>query len=159
MSTHPDQQRPEMLLPNSTGWPTEPGAVAVRLETTRSRQGAFDGAWWPSSRDLGEQLPGLIAALTPHIGPIERVGLDASAWDDVPGRMLIGGRAVHIDWFPTGDDSVILTRGPHDHFLLLVIPPTAHTTAAHAAMASAVLAGGTDSAQQILVKSGITQVG
>nr|WP_042383192.1 DUF5994 family protein [Streptacidiphilus melanogenes] len=137
-------------------WPRAPGAVALRLETTASRLGVHDGAWWPRSRDLAVELPALITAVTPHVGPIERVGLDAAAWDGVPGRMTIDDRVVHIDWFPVGDDTVILTRGAHDHFLLLVVPPDAGAEAAHAAMAAAVLAGASESARQIFVKTGIT---
>ena len=144
------------LLPDAAAWPSSPDAVVLRLETTRSREGAVDGAWWPRSRDLAEQLPGLITALTPHIGPIERVGLDSSAWDGVPGRLVIDEHVVHVDWFPVGDDTVILTRGPQDHFVLLVIPPGAGPEAAHAAMTAAVRPAGTDTAQQILVKTGIS---
>lgn len=144
------------LLPDAAAWPTQPDAVVLRLETTRSREGAVDGAWWPRSRDLAEQLPGLITALTPHIGPVERVGLDSSAWDGVPGRLVIDAHVVHIDWFPVGDDTVILTRGPNDHFLLLVVPPGADPEAAHAAMTAAVRPAGTDTAQQILIRTGIT---
>ncbi|WP_373311846.1 DUF5994 family protein [Streptomyces aurantiogriseus] len=30
--------------------------------------GCFDGAWWPRSRDLESQLPGLLTALTARPG-------------------------------------------------------------------------------------------
>ena len=147
------------LLPDRQDWPQEPDAVVLRLRTTRSREGSLDGAWWPRSRNLTEQLPGLVEALTPHIGRVDRVGVDTTAWDDTPDRMVIGAHVVHIDQYPVGEDNIILTRGPHDHFLLLVIPPSADAASAHAAMTTAVLAGGTASAQQILVKTGVTHSG
>lgn len=156
MSVDPSTPAAGRLLPDTSEWPQAPGAVVLRLETTASRLGAHDGAWWPRSRDLAAELPALITAVAEHVGPVERVGLDAAAWDEVPGRMTVGDRVVHIDWFPVGDDTVILTRGAHDHFLLLVVPPDADPEAAHAAMAAAVLAGASDSAQQIFVKTGIT---
>jgi hypothetical protein len=156
MSVDPSPPAAGRLLPDTSEWPQEPGAVVLRLETTASRVGAHDGAWWPRSRDLTAELPALITAVAEHVGPVERVGLDAAAWDDVPGRMMVDGRVIHMDWFPVGDDTVILTRGAHDHFLLLVVPPEADPAAAHAAMAAAVLAGASDSAHQILVKTGIT---
>lgn len=151
-----DASFPAGLLPDTVHRRVAPGAVLLRLETTRSRKGILDGAWWPRSRDIGSQLPGLITALTEHLGPIARVGLDADAWDGVPGRLVVDDRVVHIDWFPVGDDTVLITRGDRDHFLLLVIPPQATPAAAHAAMATAVQADNAESAQQILVTTGIT---
>ncbi|MED7948266.1 DUF5994 family protein [Streptomyces sp. BE20] len=146
------------LLPDGFHRSARPGTVLLRLETTRSREGALDGAWWPRSRDIGAELPGLVAALTEHLGPVASVGLDTDAWDDVPARLVVDGRSVHIDRHPVGDDTVIITRGDRDHFSLLVVPPQASLEAAHAAMAQAVLAGGTDSAQQILIAAGIGSV-
>jgi len=144
------------LLPNRFRESAKPGSVLLRLETTRSREGALDGAWWPRSRDVGAELPGLVSALTEHLGPVTSIGLDADAWDDVPARLVVDGRSVHIDRYPVGDDTVIITRGERDHFLLLVIPPQAGFDAAHAAMARAVEAGGTDSARRILIATGIS---
>ncbi|MEV7775968.1 DUF5994 family protein [Kitasatospora sp. NPDC086791] len=143
------------FLPDRFRQTAKPGTVLLRLETTRSRAGALDGAWWPHSRDISVELPGLVRALTEHLGPVESVGLDAEAWDDVPARLVVDGRSVHIDRYPVGDDTVIVTRGDRDHFSLLVVPPQASREAALAAMARAVEAGGTDSAQQILIATGI----
>ncbi|MFD5436600.1 DUF5994 family protein [Kitasatospora sp. NPDC127067] len=143
------------LLPDRFRQAARPGTVLLRLETTQSREGILDGAWWPRSRDVGVELPGLVRALTEHLGPVARVGLDTAAWDDVPARLVVDGRSVHIDRFPVGDDTVIVTRGDHDHFSLLVVPPQASQEAALAAMARAVKAGGSDSARQILVATGI----
>ncbi|MFD5461417.1 DUF5994 family protein [Kitasatospora sp. NPDC127059] len=143
------------LLPDRFRQAAKPGTVLLRLETTRSREGVLDGAWWPRSRDVEAELSGLIRALTEHLGPVASVGLDAEAWDDVPARLVVDGRSVHIDRYPVGDDTVIVTRGDHDHFSLLVVPPQASREAALAAMARAVEAGGTDSARQILITTGI----
>ncbi|MFI8454328.1 DUF5994 family protein [Kitasatospora sp. NPDC085464] len=152
----PDESGPSHhgLLPERLRQAAKPGTVLLRLATTRSREGALDGAWWPRSRDVGAELPGLVRALTEHLGPVVSVGLDADAWDDVPPRLVIDGRPVHIDRYPVGDDTVIVTRGDRDHFSLLVVPPQAAQEAALAAMARAVEAGGTDSARQILVSTG-----
>lgn len=143
------------LLPDRFRQAVKPGTVLLRLETTQSREGALDGAWWPRSRDILAELPGLITALTEHLGPVVSLGLDADAWDDVPARLVVDGRSVRIDRYPVGDDTVMVTRGSRDHFSLLVVPPQASQEAAHAAMARAVQAGGTDSARQILIATGI----
>ncbi|MBC2907352.1 DUF5994 family protein [Streptomyces cupreus] len=149
-----DSSRVSRLVPDAVHQAVRPGTAVVRLETTRDRQGVLDGAWWPRSRDIAAELPGLITALTDHLGPITRVGLDTDAWEGLPTRMTIDGRVVHIDSSPVGDDTVLVTRGERDLFSLLVIPPHATPDAARAAMAEAVRAGSGTQAAQILVDTG-----
>ncbi|WP_328419463.1 DUF5994 family protein [Streptomyces sp. NBC_00443] len=142
------------FLPDAVHQAVRPGTAVVRLETTHDRQRVLDGAWWPRSRDIAAELPGLITALTEHIGPVTRVGLDADAWEGLPTRMTIDDRVVHIDPSPVGDDTVLITRGEQDLFSLLVVPPHATRDAARAAMAEAVRAGSVSQAEQILVDTG-----
>ncbi|MFF3513865.1 DUF5994 family protein [Streptomyces sp. NPDC002573] len=141
-------------LPSGVHHAVRPGSALLRLETTASREGVLDGAWWPRSRDIGAELPALLSALAEHLGPLSRVGLDATAWEGLPTRIVIDDRVVHVDSFPVGDDTVLITRGDRDHFSLLVIPPEATPEAAHAAMAQAVLASNVSSAEQILIDTG-----
>ncbi|MER5184285.1 DUF5994 family protein [Streptomyces sp. NPDC002896] len=148
---HSDTPHPPKLLPDGIQDSVRPGTALLRLETTGSREGMLDGAWWPRSRDIGSELPGLISALTEHLGPITRVGLDADAWDSLPTRLIIDDRVVHIVSYPVGDDTVLITRGDRDHFALLVVPPDATPDAAHAAMARAVQADNVTPATQILI--------
>ncbi|MGK5641637.1 DUF5994 family protein [Streptomyces sp. URMC 126] len=142
------------LLPDTGHQAAKPGTALLRLETTRTREGILDGAWWPRSRDVAAELPGLITALTEHLGPVARVGLDAAAWEEFPTRLTVDGRVVHLDSFPVGDDTVLVTRGDNDHFTLLVVPPDAEPEAARTAMARAVRAGNTTQAEQILIDTG-----
>jgi hypothetical protein len=153
MSSSATPRRPR-LLPNAVYDSLRPGTALLRLETTRSRQGVLDGAWWPRSRDIGAELPALVRALTEHLGPVTRVGLDATAWEALPTRLVIDGRVVHIDSFPVGDDTVLVTRGDQDHFSLLVVPPHATAEAARAAMAQAVRADNVSEAEEILIATG-----
>ncbi|MFC9854761.1 DUF5994 family protein [Streptomyces prasinus] len=139
------------LLPDAVHQPVRPGTALLRLETTHAREGILDGAWWPGSRDIGAELPSLITALTEHLGPVTRVGLDRGAWDELPTRLVIDGRVVHIDSFPVGDGTVLVTRGDRDHFSLLVVPPDTMPDAARAAMARAVRADNVTGAEQILI--------
>ncbi|GAA2588906.1 DUF5994 family protein [Streptomyces violaceus] len=150
----PSSPRVTRLLPDAVHQAVRPGTAVVRLETTHERQGVLDGAWWPRSRDIAAELPGLISALTEYLGPITRVGLDARAWEGLPTRMTIDDRVVHIDSFAAGDDTVLITRGEQDLFSLLVVP--SHTTpdAARAAMAEAVRAGSVMRAERILLDTG-----
>ncbi|MFM9370939.1 DUF5994 family protein [Streptomyces sp. Da 82-17] len=139
------------LLPDEIHQAVKPGATLLRLQTTRSREGALDGAWWPRSRDVDAELPALIRALTAHLGPITRVGLDSAAWTQIPTRLVVDDRVVHLDSFPVGDDTVLITRGGSDHFALLVVPPQADAEAAREAMARAVDAGSAAQATEILL--------
>jgi hypothetical protein len=147
----PDAADPDALRRN-----VRPGTAVVRLETSRDRQGQgiLDGAWWPRSRDIGAELPALVAALIEHLGPVTRVGLDAGAWEGLPTRLVVDDRVVHIDSFPVGDDTVLITSGERDLFSLLVIPPHAAPDAARAAMAEAVRTGNLTRAEQILIDTG-----
>ncbi|WP_405725476.1 DUF5994 family protein [Streptomyces sp. NBC_01537] len=142
------------LLPDAISHAVKPGTALLRLETTHTRARILDGAWWPRSRDIGAELPSLITALTEHLGPVTRVGLDASAWEELPSRLIVDDRVVHIDSFPVGDDTVLITRGDRDHFSLLVIPPRATPDAARAAMAKALRADNVTQPEQILIDTG-----
>ncbi|MEU8843326.1 DUF5994 family protein [Streptomyces roseus] len=143
--------RPPLLLPESIHQAIQPGTALLRLVTTRSREGLLDGAWWPRTRDIGTELPALISVLTGHLGPITRVGVDASAWNGLTTRLVIDGQVVHLDSDPVGDDTVLITRGHNDHFALLVIPPDTTADAAREAMARAVQADNITQAAQILI--------
>ncbi|WP_175408572.1 DUF5994 family protein [Streptomyces sp. TRM64462] len=151
--TESEAPRDPRLLPGAVHQ-AAPGTVLLRLETTRSREGNLDGAWWPRSRDVGAELPGLIHVLTGYLGPVTRVGLDATAWDGLPTRLVIDDQLVHIDSFVVGDDTILITRGERVHFSLLVVPPHATPDAARAAMARAIRADNVTQAEQILVDTG-----
>jgi hypothetical protein len=143
-------------LPSAVYEHARPGTALLRLETTGSRQGALDGAWWPRTRNIVAELPALVTALTRHLGPITRVGLDAAAWDGLPTRLIIDERVVHIDSYPAGDDTILISRGEQPHFVLMVVPPHATASAARTAMAEAVRVGNLTAAEQILIDVGAT---
>ncbi|WP_405643913.1 DUF5994 family protein [Streptomyces sp. NBC_00019] len=151
--------RPVRLLAGTSGEPVLPGTAVLRMEATARRTGTFDGAWWPRTRDPKSELSGLLAALTARLGPLARVGLDASDWDGSPDHLFVDGHMVRIDWSAVGDNTMIVTRGDQDHFLFLVIPPGTGTGPAHAAMVMAVQDGDAVSAERILAATGITRAG
>ncbi|MFD3477043.1 DUF5994 family protein [Streptomyces sp. NPDC058695] len=130
--------QPPVLLPDAPHPEAEPGTAPLRLETTQSREGLLDGAWWPRSHDITAELPALVAELTSHLGPITRVGLDSAAWEELPTRLIIDDQVVHLDAHEIGDGTALVTRGDEDLFVLLVVPPESEPEAARAAMARAV---------------------
>lgn len=143
--------KPPLLLPDAIHQAVKPGTALLRLETTRSREGLLDGAWWPRTYDIKTELPALISVLTGHLGPITRVGVDAAAWNGLPTRLVIDDHVVHLDSDPVGDNTVLITRGHNDHFALLVVPPDTTADAAREAMARAVRADNITEAAQILI--------
>ncbi|MFF5967699.1 DUF5994 family protein [Streptomyces collinus] len=151
----PESPSPAGLLADGAHESMRPGTALLRLTTTHERQSILDGAWWPRSRSLDSELPGLISALTERLGPITRIGLDSAAWDELPTRVTVDDRVVHIDVFSVGDETALVTRGDQDHFSLLVVPPDMPPEAARAAMTEAVRSGNPKRAQQILIDTSL----
>lgn len=149
---------PSRHLPSGVHAAVRPGCALLRLETTESREGVLDGAWWPRSRDIVAELPALLSAVTEHLGPVSRVGLDTAAWQGLPTRIVVDDRVVHIDSFPVGDGTVMITRGGQDLFSLMVVPPNTTPEAAQAAMARAVRADNITAAEQILIDTTSGQI-
>lgn len=155
--TEPNRPPADLSALSALHLPVEPGLLALRLKSEPSHDGLFDGAWWPHSRDIHTELPGLVTVLSEHLGPIDRIGLDADAWDGLGRPLFVEGRLIEVDWFPLGDDTVLVTRGTLDDFSLLVIAPDATVDEAHAAMTMATHIGNTETGQQILVATGIAR--
>lgn len=117
--------------------PAEPGLLALRLPSGQPSEGLYDGAWWPQSRDIHAEFPGLVTALTEHLRPVDRIGLDADAWDGLGTPLYVDGRHVLIDWFPVGDDTILIPLGDLGTCSLLAIAPDAGVDEADAAMTMA----------------------
>lgn len=111
------------------------------LDPTRSHGSMFDGAWWPQSRNPASELPGLVLAIDSLRGKVLRLILAATGWDERPRRVIVGGRAITIDYFGSQPATLITAVCGSSRVDLLVIPPTAGPQAAHAAMANAMSAG------------------
>ena len=131
-------------------------APRLSLEPTLSRAGMFDGAWWPRSYDAGAELPGLLEVLSSSLGVIVQVGLDIDAWDDVPRRLVAGGRVVQVGWSPARDHTISVICSDQDRFLLLVIPPQTVEAAAAAATWMATRTGNSSLAAEIFAIAGVT---
>ncbi|WP_431679740.1 DUF5994 family protein [Kitasatospora sp. KL5] len=131
--------------------PDAPLLPRLVLEPTMSRDGMFDGAWWPRSNHVLAELPDLITALGAHFGRIVRVGLATSAWNDVPRSVVVNGLMIKINWCAGSDATISVTRGFQDHLLLLVVPPGTAPGAAASAMAGASVTGNHTPAAELLL--------
>jgi hypothetical protein len=108
--------------------------VATQLEPTRLAlrpvrdQALPDGAWWPASRSLGDELRGLFALWPDDAGRIVRVLYSPPDWDDQPRSVAVSGRRVKTGSFPH-DDTHELTLALMDgqRRTISVIPPETST--------------------------------
>jgi len=105
------------------------GAVAtasrLALRGADEARAAWDGAWWPRTRLLADELPGLLAALPGRFGPITRVSYSLVFWHDAPRRLVFDGRQVRLGGFRTANPyslSLIRAAGADAVDLLVVAP-------------------------------------
>ncbi len=85
-----------------------------------------DGAWWPQSRSLGDQLVQLFDRWPDEAGRIVRVLYSPPDWDDRPREVSVGDHRVKTGCFPE-DDTHQLTLSLLDGTRrnITVIPPGA----------------------------------
>jgi hypothetical protein len=106
-----------------------PGSGRLTICDRAQIPGAVDGAWWPRSADLGDELPDLVAVLSRLIGPIRRVVYDPSSWKSAPSRVIHRDYAVAVDAYRLVASDTIYLVGSHSRDALLYVigaqvPPT-----------------------------------
>lgn len=110
------------MVPTSTA-----GTKAPRLAfCTRSpTRGSVDGAWWPSSTNLGAELPDVLAVIGSRIGEVRRVVYDPSIWPATPSRIIRRGVAISVDPYTLVSSETIYLIGTHSRdAVLYVVPPS-----------------------------------
>jgi len=151
--TPPGQQAPTHATP-----PAQDSVNGARLSLVPATvpHAGLGGGWWPRSRDATAELPGLIAELSARAGRVSRVALQIGAFDNIPHRLMVGGRKVHVAWFRYMNmNTVILTMADRDDLVLLVVPPLASPAAAAQALRAVASGPGAGSANAILAAAGI----
>jgi hypothetical protein len=104
------------------------GGIDVRVslrEDAGAGGTAFDGAWFPRSRDLAVEVPELIAELDRRGVRVERFTNPHDVWTPAPRKVSVLGRTVRTGGFRSMDpDLVCLTwAGGGRRGDLLVVPP------------------------------------
>jgi Family of unknown function (DUF5994) len=83
-----------------------------------------DGAWWPRSPRLANELPALVATLSDRVGQVAVVGYHVNAWTETPPQVEIAGLTVQLQGFTAEEPaSVILIGRDGRRITLLVIAP------------------------------------
>lgn len=114
--------------------------VRLALIDPPAERTTLDGAWWPRSRSLSDDLPGLVQELHRRGIRVTRVAYNPQAWDPAPRRLAADGRLIRLGWFTSIDPQLLnltgdFTRGRLD---LLVVPPDTSAAAAEQASTAAV---------------------
>ncbi len=107
----------------------------LQLKPFRRAAEHIDGAWWPRSRHLVEELPELVAAVSDRLGQVVMIGYRRNGWDDTPDLVEIGGHTVELLGFTSDEPaSVILIGADGRHLTLHVIRPDTGEEAARQAL-------------------------
>jgi hypothetical protein len=96
---------------------------------------AFDGGWFPRSRNLAVELPELIAELDRRGVRVERFTYALEAWEPVARKVVVQGRVVRTGGFRSMDRGVVCLTwagGARRADLLVVAPETDVLTGARA---------------------------
>jgi hypothetical protein len=100
--------------------------IRLQIKPFQPTSEHIDGAWWPRSRRLTDELPELVTSLSERLGPIAMVGYHHNGWDDPLPLLEIGGHTVELLGFSSDEPaSMILIGRDGQHLTLHVIPPDA----------------------------------
>lgn len=98
----------------------------LQLKSFRPALEHVDGAWWPRSTRLVEELPGLVASVAERVGRVVMVGYHHNGWDDTPPVLEIDGHPVELLGFRSDEPASVMLIGQDGHHLTLhVVPPDA----------------------------------
>ena len=128
-------------------------ARPIRLTLKPAAQGAtgyVDGGWWPRSPDLAAELPPLLAALSPLLGPIERVSYQLADWDPSARTIKIDGRVTRLGGFRSQRPHTLDLLGARLRLTLLVVPAEAAGQAGQRSLTAAGQGGNTDTIADLL---------
>ncbi|SFF71235.1 DUF5994 family protein [Streptomyces mirabilis] len=134
--------------------PSLPPPVRLSLAPYEAVPGGFDGAWWPYSRNLVDELPVLVEAMD-GVGSITRVILGIELWPDIPHQIAVGGHFVTAGWFATSHEQneIVLCSYLKGFRTLLVVPPATATDTAAWLMNTPVPVDGSCTATELLANA------
>ena len=126
----------------------------LRLKPKAPPTGHVDGAWWPRSDDLPNELPDLLAVLSVRLGDITRVLYNSTEWAKAPASLQTGGHQIQLEGShlqPTSTLEVVGTDGRK--ILLVVVPHSFDPDIAHQAMMAAAAPNNAETVDHLLVVS------
>ncbi len=116
---------PSVLPPTGLAVPTTRTSLAPLPDPDRDT----GGGWWPRSRDLTEQLPGLLDALSDTLPDVAVVGYDLAAWKPAPDGLDTATGRVHLQGFVADDPEIVVVIGRDGQTLSLLVVPVGASAA------------------------------
>lgn len=105
--------------------PHQSEVARLALCERAATRGGLDGAWWPTTTDLGRELPDLLAVFGSWIGPVRRVVYDPSMWRPAPSRIIRGSTLISVDPYRLRARDTIYLKGTHSrNAVLFVVEPS-----------------------------------
>ncbi|MFI6466198.1 DUF5994 family protein [Streptomyces sp. NPDC050538] len=137
--------------PSAGAQRSAPPPVRLSLAPYQAVPGGFDGVWWPYSRNLSAELPGLVEAMH-GAGSITRVIVGIEPWPDIPHEVAFGVHVVTAGWFVSGHEQheIVLCSYLKGFRTLLVVPPATTPDAADWLMDTPVPVDGSRTATELL---------
>lgn len=100
---------------------TKPMSAPIRFTLARERGANIDGAWWPETARVGNELPLLVSALNPLLGVVRDVSVNWSRSDSFPDLDAVDYDGIRNSLVPVAQRIISLT-GLKRTATLLVIP-------------------------------------
>ncbi|WP_406733480.1 DUF5994 family protein [Streptomyces sp. NBC_01794] len=131
--------------------PSSPPQVRLSLAPYEALPGGLDGAWWPHSHNLIDELPLLVEAME-GAGSFTRVTVGIELWPDVPHQVAVGENLVTAGWFVSGHEQneILLCSYREGSCTLLVIPPATEADTAAWLMNTPAPVDGSNTATELL---------
>jgi hypothetical protein len=124
--------------------------LRLRLKPKAPTTGWVDGGWWPRSRDLAAELPGLLAVLAVRLGRIERVDYHLGDWESTPRRTSGDDGGVRLEGYRSQRANTVDVIAARQRVILLVVAPEASAQTARAVLMAAGHRGNTDDIHTLL---------
>ncbi|WP_082966796.1 DUF5994 family protein [Mycobacterium sp. 852002-51163_SCH5372311] len=98
-------------------------ATAIRLSVAHDLGRDIDGAWWPRVHRISNELPGLIAVLTPLLGIVSSINVNWSAIQAPPDFNCPGweGKRQHVMTVTGAEAAVNLLIIPYATYSALAL--------------------------------------
>jgi hypothetical protein len=124
--------------------------LRLRLKPKAPTTGWVDGGWWPRSRVLAVELPGLLSVLAVRLGHIERVSYHLGEWGQTLRKISCGAGVVRLEGYRGQHANTVDVIAARQRVTLLVVAPEASAQTAHAVLMAAGHRGNTDNVDTLL---------
>lgn len=101
---------------------TRRSARPIRIAMAARPGADIDGAWWPQTASMVNELPGLIAALQPRVGEITNISINWSVTDGSPDLDSMTTASMSRPGWRDRSQRLMIVTGRLARVTLLVVP-------------------------------------